>query len=242
MGMKERANQTPATSRASSFCSSSSIDQLEWQSCTSTASSEAQDEDSGLPYKRIYSSTHLAPAVSIDEDQVPMVSYFYDLEAAERREPEWEQLNSQACFSMRTYELQLGTETAVRAISKLGLPTPEPNLTGTVSISIAVHISGYRVKKVDSKKHCEYAVALCCGGKRWIRWRRHSDFRHLSKLCTKDQHPGAYQAWEAVRKRQPAFRCLSESYLAEKCFLLGEFLKMVMFDIESPSLLLSFLL
>ncbi|CAM9103920.1 unnamed protein product [Phaeothamnion confervicola] len=97
-----------------------------------------------------------------------------------------------------------------------------------------------------SRQHAEFRVELRTPLHVWVGWRRHRHFQllHDTVMATRmarQMYTGTAVAWNAVRGWQRPFRCLDEDYLQQKCDLVEEFCRNILWESATPALLLGFL-
>lgn len=68
-------------------------------------------------------------------------------------------------------------------------------------------------------RFAEYEVCLVGGGRRWVSWKRFSNFKHLAASSSRVDHI-CDTAWARVMMSRLHYRCLNPVYLARKCRLL----------------------
>lgn len=106
-------------------------------------------------------------------------------------------------------------------------------------VQFAVNIGAFRVIS-GGGGHAQYQVVLTRNGNTWKRWKRYSDFKMLAEYAKLSDLKTTVERWAEVTNTQRWFRCLEANYLRTKCFFLEQFMAQLLFDLPSPSLLLTF--
>ncbi|CAM9307517.1 unnamed protein product [Phaeothamnion confervicola] len=107
-------------------------------------------------------------------------------------------------------------------------------------VPYAVAIGAIRVLKKGGAQHAQYQVVLSTNSRIWRCWKRFSDFKLLAEYARLSGLQHSIVAWTEVQSKQRLFRCLEEAYLRSKCLVLERFMAQLLFELPSPSLLLTF--
>ncbi|KAG5192711.1 hypothetical protein JKP88DRAFT_292157 [Tribonema minus] len=107
------------------------------------------------------------------------------------------------------------------------------------SVPYAVAIRAFRVIS-SGGGHAQYQVVVSTQTKVWKCWKRFSDFKLLAEYAKISDLTQTVQAWGEIQSTQRWFRCLEANYLRTKCYYLEKFIGCLLFELPSPSLLLTF--
>eukprot|EP00903_Cladosiphon_okamuranus_P017799 g16382.t1 len=104
----------------------------------------------------------------------------------------------------------------------------------------AVSIGSTRVRRVSPfAVYAEYQVLMSTKDETYKSWKRFSDFKLLAEYAKISDLRDTVTAWTHIQQTQRWFRCLEANYLKTKCRLLEKFLAHLLFEVHTPSLLMT---
>lgn len=120
--------------------------------------------------------------------------------------------------------------------------------------SMTLHIPYFRIlRKLSGEIFAEFLIVVTLGSHNtpvtFGIWKRFSDFTSLAMLIStinlkskeENNFKNASLSWQCVLQRKRWFKSLDKDYLSLKCFLLERFIHDVLFESQTPAMLIKFL-
>lgn len=120
-------------------------------------------------------------------------------------------------------------------------------------ISLTLYMPCYRViRSLNGSVHAEFMIVVTLGGQSPVTfgvWKRHSTFTQLAyelseiniKSGSRNLFKNSLLSWQCVLQRKRWYKSVDQEYLMLKCFLLERFFQDVLFESETPDVLIKFL-
>lgn len=116
--------------------------------------------------------------------------------------------------------------------------------------SLTIQVPQYRVMETKQKEqYAEFLVLISISSLSTITfgvWRRHSEFEKLATLLANSSHSSSVfkntlLSWQCMMQRKKWYKCLDKDYLSLKCFLMERFMHDMLFESQSPEVMINFL-
>jgi len=116
--------------------------------------------------------------------------------------------------------------------------------------TVTIQISQFRVFETKLKEqYAEFLVLVSIGSHGTVTfgiWKRHSEFEKLAKMIALGEQTSALfkntlLSWQCMMQRKKWYKCLDKDYLSFKCFLLERFMHDMLFESQTPDMIMKFL-
>lgn len=116
--------------------------------------------------------------------------------------------------------------------------------------SLTVQVPQFRVMETKQKEqYAEFLVLVSIGGPSVITfgvWKRHSEFEKLSTSLANSEYSSSVfkntlLSWQCMMQKKKWYKCLEKEYLSLKCFLMERFMHDMLFESQSPEIIINFL-
>ena len=120
---------------------------------------------------------------------------------------------------------------------------------GTIQ-SLTIQVPQYRIMETNQKEqYAEFLVLISISNLSTITfgvWKRHSEFEKMSSSLSSNPTSSSFfkntlLSWQCMMQRKKWYKCLDKEYLSLKCFLLERFMHDMLFESQSPDILITFL-
>jgi len=116
--------------------------------------------------------------------------------------------------------------------------------------SLTIQVPQYRIMETKEKElYAEFLVLISISSLSTITfgvWKRHSEFEKLSTTLANSNYSSAIfkntlLSWQCMMQKKKWYKCLEKDYLSLKCFLLERFMHDMLFESQSPEVMVNFL-
>lgn len=132
-----------------------------------------------------------------------------------------------------------GGSTSSTNSGSVGLPAVQENSEKSSHLSAACAVMAFRRFGCAVHQHAEYQVVLTLNGTTLSAWKRYEDFVNLFQLQEVKDLPSARSAWQAIQRSRKT-RHYGNDYVRAKSLGLSIFLGHLLFELDSPKILLDF--